>query len=411
MCRFETAKPTHEGRERSRGVRHRRAQREDRGPFEPRPSEHPFHHMEADEATPTDEELWRAGLEPRVRAWGDGKGLHTLLCTLEDSFPHLFALAAAKAKANGDEKLWLPTEATEDECKRAYRRATLLLHPDRVQSRDMSVQIEAEEVLKLLTLAYADEDCWLNPPPPPNLRAASSMGTSSAGSPTAGGDATFGGTSLRDEIFASAPPPSHPSPRQAPPPFGSVSAPPAPPRSQGSSSTNPFGEGAPPVSISDSLSSFNPFDSVSEGNPFDDPPPSGGGPTALPSAGANGAGEPVLRAGYLLKQSGGKKGMSFGNISSRWEKRWCVLHKDRTGEYSLSWYKNEAAASVGPPAGAQGTIKVFESRIGAAGEGGGEHILAIAATDRVLSLKAASAEEERVWREALLAARKRDLGK
>ena len=334
-----------------------------------------------DDASSTDEELWRLTFQTRVQAWASGKGLYAQLCSLEAEFPHLFALASAKAAANDEDKNWVPQEREENECKRAYRRATLLLHPDRVTMRDISVRVEAEEVLKQVTLAYAAEDDWL-------------IAASSKKPPPLNSERSFGGSGLRDDIFKAEPPPKPIAP------VGSTAA----------SAQNPFGH----VHDSDGGSSSNPFDSnpFDGSNPFDSyPPPTSPQGCAAPEIAASvpsAPGSTVLLSGYLHKKSGGKKGYSLGNLNVKWNRRWCVLHKDRSMEYSLYWYKTESDASNGPPQGAQGSVKCFESKLAAAQDGDSDACtFSIHTADRVLTLRADDIEATRAWREALLAARKR----
>ena len=109
--------------------------------------------------------------------------LHSLLCTLESSWPHLLALAGAKL-GDGAARPWVPAEPKEGAIDKAYKKATLHLHPDRVSKRDLSVRVEAEEVLKVLTLAHADKPRWLRDPP--RSRSASSKSATSRRGPLDG---------------------------------------------------------------------------------------------------------------------------------------------------------------------------------------------------------------------------------
>ena len=149
----------------------------------------------ADAAADIDEsEVYRAAFMPRAAEWGNGKSLHSLLCTLEPAWPHLLALAGAKL-GDGAARPWVPAEPKEGAIDKAYKKATLHLHPDRVSKRDLSVRVEAEEVLKVLTLAHADKPRWLRDPP-------RSRSASAAPSPTPPPvSAGVSGSSLRDELF------------------------------------------------------------------------------------------------------------------------------------------------------------------------------------------------------------------
>jgi len=83
-----------------------------------------------------------------------------MLTTLQPSYGHLFeepdkllaGLAARAAIA------W--QDITHSEVSKAYKRASLRLHPDRMRRRDVAVRLEAEEVLKQLTQAYSDAPAW-----------------------------------------------------------------------------------------------------------------------------------------------------------------------------------------------------------------------------------------------------------
>ena len=88
--------------------------------------------------------------------------LDSMLRDLEDAWPHLFALPAAKLtrKDGHAPRPWVPADQSEREIERAYKRATVYLHPDRLTGRDVSVCVEAEEVLKVLTRAHADRTNW-----------------------------------------------------------------------------------------------------------------------------------------------------------------------------------------------------------------------------------------------------------
>lgn len=150
-------------------------------------------------------EKLRAAFEPRVQRWAGDRGLVALLHSLED-WPHTFALPAAAIEADG-RRPWEPRGTSEREITLAYRRATLHLHPDRLSAanRDLSVRVEAEEVLKVLTHAHASKDSWLD--------AGTSSGcgvdldaTSAARAPS--------GDDVRDSVFGAR---SHAPPRTAAP--------------------------------------------------------------------------------------------------------------------------------------------------------------------------------------------------
>ena len=114
----------------------------------------------ADEGATTDAELLRGRAVKRIAAFARGRGLHTQLLELEAAFPHIFDLAGARAELAGEAKPWLPTEPSQAAVRKAFRKASMLVHPDRMATRDLSVQVEAEEVLKVLTLAHSDGDGW-----------------------------------------------------------------------------------------------------------------------------------------------------------------------------------------------------------------------------------------------------------
>ena len=106
---------------------------------------------------------WREAFEPRAQAWSQGRGLVALLNSLEVTWPHTFARAAARERVTHPTRMpWEPADEGERAILQAYKRATLHLHPDRLSRRDLSVRVEAEEVLKVLTRAHADRDAWLD---------------------------------------------------------------------------------------------------------------------------------------------------------------------------------------------------------------------------------------------------------
>lgn len=222
----------------------------------------------------------RGIFEPRARCWAEGRGLLALLRSLEADWPHCFALAAATL---GDSRRpWEPRDMSEREASLAYKRATLHLHPDRLAGRDLSVQVEAEEVLKVLTHAHAAKETWFEETGSQPTAASYEVGRDASssggtigrdsgmqeGRASAGDPHNGGGTGLRDEIFGgggaaqaratAGPSPPTPTPAvasnpfanqcQHPPSFGSAasaaddlfrSAPSAASQSSADSSTSP----------------------------------------------------------------------------------------------------------------------------------------------------------------------------
>eukprot|EP00965_Chrysotila_dentata_P080527 2656902-Pleurochrysis_carterae.AAC.1 len=114
-----------------------------------------------------DDEEWRGWLytamHPIAARWAKSQGgLLPMLKSLEACWPHIFAIPAGRL---GDApRPWVPKDDSNKEVERAYKRATYYLHPDRLfaSKRDLSVRVEAEEVLKLLTTAHADQASWFN---------------------------------------------------------------------------------------------------------------------------------------------------------------------------------------------------------------------------------------------------------
>lgn len=106
---------------------------------------------EVDEAVEENARILRAAFEPRASRWAGDRGLAALLRSLTEDWPHTFALPAAAAR--GNHRPWEPRDDSEREISLSYKKATLHLHPDRLKAagRDLSVRIEAEEVLKDLT--------------------------------------------------------------------------------------------------------------------------------------------------------------------------------------------------------------------------------------------------------------------
>ena len=90
--------------------------------------------------------ILRAAIGPHTVRWAEGKGLLMQLNSLEQAWPHLFALPAAALE--GKERLWVARDESDAALEKAYKKATLHLHPDRLvsQNRDLSVRVEAEEV-------------------------------------------------------------------------------------------------------------------------------------------------------------------------------------------------------------------------------------------------------------------------
>jgi len=106
------------------------------------------HHV-ADQAMADDDEkraILRAAIGPHTARWAEGKGLLMQLNSLEQAWPHLFALPAAALE--GKERPWVARDESDSALEKAYKRAALHLHPDRLvsQNRDLSVRVEAEEV-------------------------------------------------------------------------------------------------------------------------------------------------------------------------------------------------------------------------------------------------------------------------
>ena len=111
------------------------------------PNEDVFAH--AMSSQPDEEEkraILRAAIGPHTARWAEGKGLLMQLNSLEQAWPHLFALPAAALE--GKERPWVARDESDAALEKAYKKATLHLHPDRLvsQNRDLSVRVEAEEV-------------------------------------------------------------------------------------------------------------------------------------------------------------------------------------------------------------------------------------------------------------------------
>ena len=90
--------------------------------------------------------ILRTAIGPHTARWAEGKGLLMQLNSLEQAWPHLFALPAAALE--GKERPWVARDESDSALEKAYKRAALHLHPDRLvsQNRDLSVRVEAEEV-------------------------------------------------------------------------------------------------------------------------------------------------------------------------------------------------------------------------------------------------------------------------
>ena len=99
--------------------------------------------------------ILRSAIGPHTARWAEDKGLLMLLNSLESSWPHLFALPAAALE--GKDRPWVAKDESDSSLEKAYKKATLHLHPDRLvsQNRDLSVRVEAEEVFKQLQTAYS----------------------------------------------------------------------------------------------------------------------------------------------------------------------------------------------------------------------------------------------------------------
>ena len=87
----------------------------------------------------------KAAAVRRVSTWAAGKDVYGLLGSLKD-----LGLSGVKG---GDA---LQPGASSTALKKAFHRASLSLHPDRLQGADMTPQkkAEAEEVFKALSSAY-----------------------------------------------------------------------------------------------------------------------------------------------------------------------------------------------------------------------------------------------------------------
>ena len=181
---------------------------------------------DAPEMTDDDKaERYRRVFEPQVKAWADGKGIVALLRSLEETYPHVFTLLAPEDDAAP--RPWVPKDAEKKSVKMAHLRAVRHLHPDRMSQRDLSIKVEAEEVVKVLGAAYEDTPNWLRDKTggTPSSSAPSSQRPGSAPANEAGyatsympggahGTSAAGGKNMRDDIFnfgggpPAAPPPN-----------------------------------------------------------------------------------------------------------------------------------------------------------------------------------------------------------
>ena len=171
--------------------------------------------------------VWRRVFEPRARVWADGRGIVALLGSLEAALPHVLGLACAKKEsADGPSptpRPWVPDGDSERAVGLAYRRASRHLHPDRTSSRDLSVRVEAEEYLKVLTAAFDDKDAWQKDDAAKAARASpgATDGNSARSNDSPGAD-VVGGNDLRDAVFGHQAPRPQARPPPPPPPPAAV---------------------------------------------------------------------------------------------------------------------------------------------------------------------------------------------
>lgn len=99
-----------------------------------------------------------------------------------------------------------------------------------------------------------------------------------------------------------------------------------------------------------------------------------------------------LQQGWLFKKSGGKDGVTLGNLQDKWNRRWFSL--DRAG--TLSYYKHEEDATSSTPAGSLdcrgGALGRFDSDID-------EHVFTIKTRGRLLTMRASSDDVLASWAE------------
>ena len=149
------------------------------------------------------EQVLRDALKRNVSNWAQNRGLLALLTNLESvSWPHIFAVPEYKARSAEKTLPWVPLDFTDKSITAAYKKATLQLHPDRLRDRDMSIRVEAEEILKVLTLAHADQETWRKTADicPPSVD--SNKMSRSSEVPSAGDRNPSFSSGLRDELFA-----------------------------------------------------------------------------------------------------------------------------------------------------------------------------------------------------------------
>ena len=84
-----------------------------------------------------------------IQRWAASKQLDVLLRTL-DEFPHIFVTASGKPRP------WVPEDSSAESIHKAYKRATTFVHPDRLHGKEPAVIAEAQEILKVLTMAHAN---------------------------------------------------------------------------------------------------------------------------------------------------------------------------------------------------------------------------------------------------------------
>jgi len=154
------------------------------------------------------EQAQRQAMQRRVSAWAKGKGLVLLLRELRSTWPHVFA-EHLHALPPGAPPPWEPDGDSERAISKAYKRASLLLHPDRQAKQNGTLRMEAEELLKVITLAHADQSSWCKgvhagAQPNPFSEAPSTAAPGTAGALAA--DAFFSAetgssSAMRDAIF------------------------------------------------------------------------------------------------------------------------------------------------------------------------------------------------------------------
>eukprot|EP00966_Prymnesium_polylepis_P334392 7389764-Prymnesium_polylepis.1 len=83
-----------------------------------------------------------------MQRWAAGRRLEVLLRTLPTFYPHIFP-QTSKARP------WEPKDGSTEALNKAYKRATTYVHPDRLHGKPPAVIAEAQEILKVLTMAHA----------------------------------------------------------------------------------------------------------------------------------------------------------------------------------------------------------------------------------------------------------------